>query len=386
MFDIRLKPVSGLVSKKDNFTDDQWGKQVFVYEDGDLNLEEFDIAIVGIEEERASVANEGCSQAPDAIRSELFKLHLNNSNFKVVDLGNIEPGHSIKDTYFGLASLLYELLKSNTTTIILGGSHDLTYAQYIAYQELYELVNLVVIDEKIDVEEVKDHNMRSDSYLLPIFMHQPNILFNYCHLGYQKYLTHEKAVEIMDGLSFEFHRLGEVRGNLENVEPYIRNADLLSLDMSSVRSSDSPGHKSATPNGFYAEEVCQIAQYAGYSDLLTTFGIYEMNPLFDKRDQSAQLASQIIWHFVEGFYNRKGDLPGKNNEQFLKYIVKFDDMDHSIIFWKSKISDRWWMELPYGDNEKFSRQQIIPCSYQDYLRACKEELPDRWMKAYQKLV
>jgi hypothetical protein len=81
----------------------------------------------------------------------------------------------------------------------------------------------------------------------------------------------------------------------------------------------------------------------------------------------------------------KGDHP-KNAENFQKFTVKLDEMDHEIVFWKSKSSDRWWMELPFGDREKFERHQMIPCNYSDYEMACKEEIPDRWMKVYNKLM
>jgi hypothetical protein len=29
---------------------------------------------------------------------------------------------------------------------------------------------------------------------------------------------------------------------------------------------------------------------------------------------------------------------------------------------------------------------MVPCTYQDYEMACREEIPDRWMKVYNKLM
>jgi hypothetical protein len=100
---------------------------------------------------------------------------------------------------------------------------------------------------------------------------------------------------------------------------------------------------------------------------------------------TAKLVAQCLWYFVEGFMNRRVENPQSNDKDFLKYTVEFEDVDHQLVFWKSKRTDRWWMEMPYGDKDHFRRNQLIPCSYNDYLKACKEELPDRWMKAYNKM-
>ena len=70
----------------------------------------------------------------------------------------------------------------------------------------------------------------------------------------------------------------------------------------------------------------------------------------------------------------------------MKFTVHLEDSDHELIFWKSKKTERWWMELPFGDKKKYGRNQLVPCSFEDYEGACEQELPDRWMKAYTKLV
>jgi arginase family enzyme len=366
----------------------QAGNYIFIYQGKEVDLEYFDIALIGVEEDRSSLGNHGSAKTPDMVRREFYKLFLppTEREFKVLDLGNIKPGETVRDTYFAISSVMIELLTHKVIPVIIGGSHDLTMGQYLGYRNLHALINLVNVDEKIDMFETEPNQIDSSSFVMNILTYTPNYLFNYSHIGYQTYLNDSKAVETLEGLNFDCHRLGLIRANLEATEPILRDADMLSIDISCIRQADAPAHAQASPNGFSGEELCQISRYAGLSDKLTSFGLYEINTGYDNNRQTVQLAAQMIWYFIEGYYSRVGDYP-LTLEEHLKFTVHLDDSDHEIIFWKSKKTERWWMELPFGDKEKFGRHQLVPCSYQDYeMAASDQELPDRWMKAYTKLV
>lgn len=369
------------------FAPTQIGSSITLFDGREIDLTEYHLAIIGVPDDRGSFTNHGNASAPDAVRHEFYKLHVPfaDKELKILDLGNIQPGNELKDTVFALASSVLHLMTHKVLPIIIGGGHDLTFGQYLGYQELYKLVNMVVIDERIDMQESDGNCQNSSSFLSCILTHNPNYLFNLSLVGFQTYLCNPFLLEMLDSLNYDCIRLGKARQRMEDLEPIMRDSDLISIDMSSLKMADSKAVQNPTPNGFTGEELCLIARYAGMSDKLTSFGIYEMNPLYDNSGQSAQLTAQIIWCFIEGFYNRKGDHP-KNETDFLKFIVKLDELDHELIFWKSKTTDRWWMELPFGDREKYERHQMVPCSYQDYEMACKEEIPDRWMKVYNKLL
>ena len=364
----------------------QMGNYIFIGDGTAVELSDFNIALIGVNEDRGSVNNTGSAKTPDLVRKEIYKLFMPpiEKEFKVIDLGNIQQGESPRDTYFALSAVMLELVTHKVVPVIIGGSHDLTFGQYLGYKNLNALINLVVLDERIDM---LDNNRKIDasSFIMNILTHTPNYLFNYSHVGYQTYLNDSKAIEILEGLNFDCHRLGLIRANLEQTEPILRDADALSIDISCVRQADAPAHAQASPNGFSAEELCQITRYAGLSDKLTSLGIYEINPGYDNNRQTTQLAAQMVWYFIEGYYNRVGDYPLTLDEH-LKFTVHLEDTDHELIFWKSKKTERWWMELPFGDKEKYGRNQLVPCSFEDYEHACEQELPDRWMKAYTKLV
>ena len=349
------------------------------------DINDCQVAIIGVEEDRGSVYNDGCAKAPDIIREKFYQRKKSKHPYQVVDLGNILLGETLKDTYSALSSIMIELLKEGILPVILGGSQDLTYAQYVAYQQMEETVNIVSIDAKFDLGST-DEAIRANTYLGKIILHEPNFLFNFSNIGYQTYFVGNEQIELMDKLFFDAYRLGQVRNDLEEVEPIVRNADILSFDMTAIRQSDAPGNGNASPNGFYGEEACQIVRYAGISDKLTSIGFYEANPLFDNHDQTSHLIGQMMWYFIDGFYNRKKEMPVSNKSGFVKYRVSLKKSEHEIVFYKSNKSSRWWMEVPYPNAKvKYHRHHLVPCSYKDYETACKDEMPERWWQAFQKI-
>ena len=350
------------------------------------SLENAHLAIIGINEDRKAVNNEGCGLAADYVRENLYKLFQGNYSTKIIDLGNIQKGNTIEDSYFAVSDVISQLLKKNIIPIIIGGGQDLTYCNYTAYKNLEQTINIVAIDSCFDIGD-GEKELNSQSYLSKIILHKPNILFNYSNVGYQTYFVEQNSIELMDKLYFDAYRLGHVRANIEDVEPIVRNADVVSFDISSVRQSDAPGNGNASPNGFYGEEACQIARYAGLSDKLSSIGFYEINPAFDTNKQTAHLVAQMIWYFIDGFYNRKQDYPIIDKSEYTKYRVSIKDHDHEIVFYKSNKSDRWWMDVPYPVNHqiKYERHQMVPCSYRDYETACQDEMPDKWWQTFQKL-
>ncbi len=377
---------SGLLAPE-SFHSAQLGNTIAIHgKTGFPDLDGIQIALIGVKEDRKAVNNKGCALAPDYVRKYFYQLNQIALPLRIADLGNINAGFTIEDTYFALSSAVKELIKLNIVPVILGGGQDLTFANYKAYEELEQVVNIVSVDSKFDLGEM-NQELDSQSYLSKIILHKPNFLFNFSNIGYQTYFVDKNAVDLMNKLFFDAHRLGYVRSNLEEVEPIVRNADILSFDMSSIRFSDAPGNNNSTPNGFHGEEACQIARYAGMSDKLSSIGFYELNPSLDGREQTAHLQAQMIWYFLEGFSNRKKDFPIGNRGDFTKYRVFIQNNKYEIVFYKSPKSDRWWMDVPYPPNKKikYERHHLVPCSYNDYQTACREEMPDKWWLTFQKL-
>lgn len=384
-----FRPVDvSAISGGEAYSENQFGSllSVYVAEGGFPELAGHHIAIVGVCEDRRSGNNKGCADAPDEVRKFLYKLFPGNFSPRIVDLGNIHAGHDVDDTYFALRSTVDYLIRNNVVPLIIGGSQDLTYAQFLGYEKLEQTINVVAVDSVFDLGD-PEADITNHAYLGKIILHQPNYLFNYSNIGYQGYLVDPTSLAMMNRLYFDTYRLGQVRDNIEEAEPILRHADMLSFDITAIKHSDAPANPNASPNGFYSEEACQMMRYAGMNDKLSSVGIYEINPAFDDKGKTAHLAAQMMWCFVDGYYSRKHDFPSRSNPDYLRFNVMLQDEKYEINFYKSKKSDRWWMEIPYPPSKglRFERHTLLPCSYKDYELATGNDIPDRWWQTYQKL-
>jgi formiminoglutamase len=349
------------------------------------SVEKNTIVIIGVPDERGAVLNKGCSDGPDAVRLKLYRLKHHQAAADIVDFGNLIPGSDIEDTYAAVAVITAELYALKAIPLIIGGSQDITYGQYCGYKKLEQIINIVSVDARFDLGKPEDH-MHASSWLGKIILEQPNYLFNFSNLAYQTYFVGQESVELMRKLFFDTYRVGQVKTDLTETEPVVRTADLITFDMSVIRQSDAPGNGNTSPNGLSGEEACQIMYYSGVSDRLSGIGIYELNPLLDRQQQTAHLAAQMIWYFIEGVSQRKSDLPLNNPNNYITYRVAVQNLESEIVFLKSIKSDRWWMKLPFDPSRnRYSHQHLMPCSYKDYQQACNNEVPDRWWNSLQKL-
>lgn len=383
---IFLTPLSNRFSSSSEWKKNSFGSTIKQYSN-EINLFEFDIAVIGVLEGRGADYRVDFKEASKKVREEFYALYSHFPKLRIIDLGDVLPGENVTDSYFALSSIIKELVKKEVVPIVIGGSQDLTYASYLAYEDLEQSVNIVTIDPKIDIGIVEDEVSESN-YINHILMHQPNYLFNYSSVGYQSYYVNDELISLMDKLNFDAYRLGVVKSNLEDIEPIVRNADLVSFDVSSIKASVAPGSFLSSPNGFDGEDACRISRYAGLSDKLSMFGLFNFFPQQDVYGITAKLLAQMIWYFIDGFNNRLGDYPVASKDSYVKYHVAIEKEGLDLLFYKSPKSGRWWIEVPYPQNgsSKHLRHMVMPCSYEDYLKASEGELPERWWQAYQKII
>ena len=350
------------------------------------DYKEAHMAIIGIKEERGNLENVGAAQAADEVRKKLYNLKRGNGAYRIVDLGNLNIGHDLAETYTRISEVCRILLENNVLPILIGGTHDLDYGQFCGYETLEKLVSFLNVDAFLDLED-HENSPENKKHIHKVLLHEPNYLFSYTHLAYQSYLIDPLSVSVLEKLYFEAFRLGQIRTNIQEIEPVIRNADLLSFDITAIRSSDAPGNANAQPFGLTGEEACQICWYAGQNEKLSSIGFYEYNPRWDdEHNKTASIIATMIWYFVEGYYFRKNEQNFRSND-FLKYTVSMPVEPETLSFYKSKFSEKWWMEVPNpGSKEKYSRNSIVPCSYSDYQTAVKGELPERYINTVAKLI
>ena len=351
------------------------GKNIKIHTEksGLPEIEGTKIAIIGIEEIRNSFFPTEKYNLEN-FRKAFYRLFPGNWDFQISDLGNLPNGAEPEDTYFAIKEISIHLRQLNIVTVIIGGSHDIIYPLYESYKINNQLVNIVSVDNQFDFSQ-EEELVSGRSYMSKIIMKQPNYLNNYTNLGYQSFLIAQEELDLIEKLHFDSIRLGLLLDKVSIAEPFLRDADITGFDMK-VLSWEAAQNSSGNPNGIDSRTICSLARYAGLSDRLTSFGIFELFPtiIFDK------LIAQILWYFIEGFNCRFDEYPVLTSQGYGRYTVTLSDRE--LVFYQSEKSKRWWIEITNEDylNNKIERSTLLSCTHQDYLDACNDRLPDRWWK------
>lgn len=345
-----------------------------------------DLALIGLTEHRGAAEQEGVAEAANGIRQELYRLKKGLGAYHIADLGNLRSGHDLESTHDRLREVCQLLLEHNTLPVLIGGTHDLTYGQYQAYEHMEKLISVLNVDAYLDMEEQSEAAWE-DKHLNKLLLHEPNYLFNYSHLAYQSYLIDRKAIEVIEKLYFEAYRIGHLRQHIQDMEPIIRDADMLSFDLNAIKSADAPGGTRPQPFGLTGEEACQICWYAGLNEKLSSAGFYSYNPDHDDAmGKTAQVAATMVWYFIEGYHHRRDEQNFRDND-YLRFVVSMPAEPETLVFYKSRLTDKWWMEVPYpAGKARFARNCIVPCAYSDYEKAGQGEVPERWINTHAKLI
>ncbi|OUJ73668.1 formimidoylglutamase [Hymenobacter crusticola] len=333
-----------------------------------------DLAIIGLDEWRGSALGTPVIQGADEVRRRFYQLQKGTSSIRLVDLGNLRPGLTLEDTYLRLREIVAMLLEHNTIPLLLGGSPDLDYGQFLAYETLERPISFAAVDSRVDMAEHASAP-QEEAHLRRMLMYEPNFLFNFVQLAYQQYLVAPDVLVALEKLHFEKLRLGEIHADVRQAELLLRQADFVSFDVAALRWLSAPAYQPANPFGLTGEEAAQLAWYAGHSDQLSSFGLYGYRPDHDDHGLAAMTLATMLWYFIEGFYHRSKDKDFQS-PHFTRYLVSLSDTPETVVFYKANYGEKWWVEVESMANSTLKR--LVPCTYEEYQEAVQGILPSRW--------
>lgn len=318
----------------------------------------------------------GTGKASDSVRQSFYRLSYPFHSLQMADLGNFR-----KNTVDFMIPAIEELLKSNIIPILIGDLPFLSNASYKAFNQLLHHVSLIAVDRQAGIPD----NEKADpgNYLEEILLRQGEKPFHLALIGCQAHATDPELFSYLEAANFDFLRLGRAKAQVEDLEPMIRDGDLLTFNLSAISGLVAPEQPLLSPSGFSLEESCMICRYAGMSDKLKAFNIIGMNGDLSPEGLTAQSVAQLIWYFLDGVYNRKHDFP-VSMDGLIEYIVDLKPLDYQLTFWRSSKSGRWWMQIPFKRGKSIQRHRLVSCSYGDYKQASQGELPDRLLHALRK--
>ncbi|MCK3686347.1 arginase family protein [Maribellus sp. YY47] len=337
------------------------------------NLAKVEVALIGIPfetVENSCVVN----KIPDYVRNELYQL-ANPGKLNVIDLGNLKESQSHKGNFLALRDIVDYLSELKITCLLLGGSQDLSYGVCQAFRN-DKLFSFSVVDAFLDVRKGVE-GFQTDNYLSRIFSKQPDI-FSFNLLGYQRHYVPEQLFSKVKGVGNHIG-LGQLHGDLSLAEPVFRNSDFVSFDFGTLKFSETLGKKKL-PNGLHAEDICQLARYAGLSRRLKALGIFEIQDEGNPNGINVQLAAQAGWYFLEGVIQQSHAKP-EDQEGFIIHKVEVWQVETPLVFFENRENGQWWMQLQSIDNSFL----YFACSEQDFIDASLNEIPEIWLKYVQKI-
>ncbi|MDO9156657.1 MAG: arginase family protein, partial [Sediminibacterium sp.] len=305
-----LEPINlAEISNDEGFKDTQIGKHILVHEAELPDISDADLVIVGCGEMRGMGMQYTNTEAPNKVREQFYKLYYWHTEVTVADLGNIKIGASLQDSYAAVRMVVSELLQMGKKVLILGGSHDITTPQYAAYGSLNKIIDAVTVDARINLD--MDSLEPADMFLVDMFTGIPNHLRHYTHMAFQSYFMHPNMLETINKLGFDCYRVGRVKEAIEEMEPAIRNSELVSFDIEAIQHAHAPANR-VSPNGLNGEEACTLMQYAGMSSICNSIGIYGYTVANDSHHMTAIQQAHMIWYIIDGIHRGKQEADLEN--------------------------------------------------------------------------
>ena len=368
-----LEPVSlSEIAGDINYKNGQYGSVLRIYSGDFPDLSDVDIVIAGSTERRGSHPGKTEAHFLNKIRAEFYQQYCWHKDLVIADIGNILPGKSLSDSYAAIRLLTKELTEAGKKFLIIGGSLDLSLGMYQGISgENKPMVEVTCVDAVFDLDmEALD---RSSNFLMELLTGEPNYVKHYNHIAFQSYYVHPSMLETIDKLRFDCSRVGVVKEDIEEMEPAVRNSSLFSFDIAAIANAWAPGG-AISPNGLNGEEACTLMQYAGMAANLKVAGIFGYENIPDRLPITERQIAQMIWYFIDGIAKKSKEADIALKDAYNEYFISFSDLETS--FMQNKRSGRWWMQLP--------DKTMIPCSYKDYIQACRNEIPERWLRTQER--
>ncbi len=312
------EPDPSLIYRRSEREDMRFGEGVEIKRDrfGD----HFKVVIVGFPYDEGTVRNKGragAAGAPDEIRRAFYKLTptksaaLSDADVRIFDAGNIKRYMKLEDALTKLESVVGNLLKYGYIPVVLGGSNDLSYADFRACETMREACGAINVDSHLDVRDFSKGISSGTPYRMLI--EEKSLRgADFVEYGIQEFINSREHLAYARAAKVQVYTLNQIRskGNSEAfLEAYRAvgrepGSVYVSFDMDSVRSSDAPGVSAPTPTGLTAEEILECAYLAGSEIKTAMIDVCEFNPVHDVDGRTAKLAAMIVANFLAGLANR----------------------------------------------------------------------------------
>jgi len=309
----------------------------------------------------------GLTSQSNLIRQYFYKYSNPFSGTDIFDLGNLKHDGTVTNINAGISEILLTLSEYNASFIILGSS-GININEGLVNGLNFKKINHSLVSPFV--------NLESDSLI-----HLLNKKKKHFHSGFiasQAFLNNTLDAQLLSETFNTTLSLGQIRSNIENCEPILRQADIFEFDLRSIKHSEFTQSEIKLPNGLTNHEACAICRYAGISNNIMVH--YFSNFALETQQESEQMQlAQMIWYTIQGIHSKFNDHPNVQSRNFNVFKCTGENAEE-MIFIQSIISDRWWMQVPQLKEKKKVAPQFIGCTLQDYEIAKDGFVPEIWYR------
>ncbi|MBS7333546.1 MAG: formimidoylglutamase [Weeksellaceae bacterium] len=265
--------------------------------------------LVGFSSEEGVNRNKGrlgAKEAPDSIRKALANLPLHFSNQKIFDNGNINVETDLEAGRDKQIEIVTSILNQNNFPIVIGGGHETALGNFLAFIQRYPQNSVVInIDAHFDIR-IPTINSTSGTpfYEMKKYCEDNKIEFNYLAIGIQELGNTKALFNRADEIKAEYIIADELHANfnrvLDEVKIFTEKFEniYITLDMDVFDVAYAPGVSATTINGLTPFQVKYLLILLKKSNKVKIFDIVEVNPTFDRDNQTSKLAAHMIYELL----------------------------------------------------------------------------------------
>lgn len=255
----------------------------------------------------------GSSKAPALIFEQLMKLtphaghqskHTNllekTTGLKICNCtGNVENDQNV------LGEEVSSLLNNETFSIIIGGGHETSFGHFLGYAKNKRKVSVINIDAHTDVRGLKNGKPHSGSPFRQALEHLSGSCASYNVFGLNPASVSKEHFEYVSKHGSAVFEQDFSKENVEETMEKCENNILVTMDMDAVNQSQAPGVSAPNASGIKSALWLELAFEFGKNPAVSSFDLCEVNPDFDRDNQTVKLAALTIWYFMLGLSLRE---------------------------------------------------------------------------------
>ncbi|WP_210520893.1 arginase family protein [Hymenobacter terricola] len=283
-------------------------------------LPEADVCLVGLPLDFGTVlegGRAGAAGAPHAIRRELRRYHktynlehdISLDQLRIADAGNLDLRHADHArNHAHIREQLAKLLRQYPRVVVLGGSHDGTYSTVRGLFDAGDgqAVGGINLDAHADVKDkpgIISSGTPFGKLLREGFLAGPR----FTEIGLHSNLNTKEDIDFLNRQEAYIVPLAHVQQ--DGMALYLGRAlsratqggpAFVSFDIDGCAEAFAPAVSAPSADGFTPRQAVEAAFLAGQNEAVRLFEVVELNPHYDRDNQTARLAATIVTAFLTG--------------------------------------------------------------------------------------